>query len=90
MLSLTICSCHFVTHLGIQKPQLPLEGISKYYSENKRKVIKAFNITAHHSGPSLFHSACLCLSLAGRRVSVLSGVSQCRQMRSHYANLPQG
>lgn len=66
------------------------EGICVNKSENKRKAVKAFHITGHHRGPSLFHSAGLRLSPAGRRVSVLSGVSQCRQMRSHYANLPQG
>lgn len=40
---------------------------------------------SHHRGPSLFRPARLCLSPAGRRLSVLSGASRCRQMRSHYA-----
>lgn len=67
----------------------PTQAFKTQTSSEGRNTVKSRENTAYHRGPSLSLSACL-VSLPGRRVSVLSGVSQCRQMRSHYASLPQG
>lgn len=48
-------------------------------------------LTVQHTTEDLaFPTLRVCVSPWLEAVSVLSGVSQCRQMRSHYASLPQG
>lgn len=81
--------CYFITHLHMQIP--PKYKRKKNQREINRQQTTAFNSTAHHTTEDLaFPTLPVCVSPWLEAVSVLSGVSQCRQMRSHYASLPQG
>ena len=61
--------------------------------KKKKKLIgnEPTLLTVQHTTEDLaFPTLRVCVSPWLEAVSVLSGVSQCRQMRSHYASLPQG